>query len=159
MNNQEVGRQWQLTNIINVEAFGGGAEFEIDDPDEVYEVMASWPHGIETAHIFRFAGFTVLGGAHKIGKSQVALRSAIEAAAAGWQVLFVNLENSKAIHSQRRASILAQAGQPDWLSKGMTTVHGFEGLNVYKVAAFFSQLADDPNKNHLLVIDLSLIHI
>lgn len=89
------------------------APIEYQDADDLYlEESPHFPSGIpaidETLKGRGFYGVTVIAGAPKVGKSLMAIGSAVESARAGWKVIYVNAEMSRAHFGERLRNFMGK---------------------------------------------------
>jgi len=132
------------------------APIEWREPDETPgRRTPHWPTGCRAIDELSEGGYgmTVIAGAPKVGKSLLALSSAIEAARAGWSVVYCNAEMSPD-HFLRRIRNYVGGKFDDALVENLHLAHVGPGVTIEAMCAEIRERAlDDETERLLIVVD------
>jgi hypothetical protein len=103
-----------------------------------------------------FTGLTVVAGHKKLGKSVVALRSALLAAASGWRVFYLDGENKPFIFAQRVKNFFGGASHtswPDWMAERFTAIRMRQSMTMRHAAELVATRIVELDERVLIVVD------
>jgi hypothetical protein len=152
-----------LQRILRVEAFGGGEISQIPDLTTRATAVTPWPSEVEEVdRIVRerfetgggFYGTACIAGRFKLGKSMLALRSAVAAALKGWTVIDHDLESDDTELAIRLLNILG-VGAPHWPAEmDLFNIRTWgQGADLHKIADVTAQLIQPGDTKVLVMID------
>ncbi len=131
----------EAQSVDSADAFGGNA-------------APKWPTPIESLDAITGGcyGMTVFAGEPKVGKSLLAIGSAIEAARAGWRVLYVNAEMSPVEIAQRIAAYVDNVWD-DKLVEQMMILNANVGITLDLALRDFIEQIGNEDTRLLIIID------
>jgi predicted ATP-dependent serine protease len=150
--------RWRVKQIIlRSSGFGAGEAITHGRiiPDD--RSQPTWPSGIEDIETKAggFSGCTAIAGAPKLGKSMLALRSALLAAERGWTTFYFDGENAQQIIAQRVTNFFGRSytDWPDWVAEHFRFRWLEDQATIFKLADHVAEHITERNDRVLVVID------
>ena len=145
-----------IQRILRVFAFGADESISHVNVAEDRPLHA-WPSGVDAVDKLSggFYDLTVIAGGYKLGKSLLALRSALKAAESGRTIFYLDGENDE---STLRRRIVNYFGcdftqWPDWYGEWFTLRRFSPQATVAKIADFVAERLTEADDKVLIVID------
>ena len=133
--------------------------FDVQDPFAPIDgKLVKWPTGMPRVDAMTGGGYglTVFGGRPKLGKSLAAMAAAIEAAAAGWSVVYVNAElTERETHERVMRYVAGRAGalRPHAIGANFVLVNANPGFTARDLIAEVAQTVSLDTDRILIVLD------
>jgi hypothetical protein len=147
---------YRVRQILRVDGFGGGeplVHVNVVKDRPLY----TWPSGIDAVDKLSggFYDLTVVAGGYKLGKSLLALRSALEAAENGWTVLYLDGENDPGTLGRRIVNYFGCdfTRWPDWYVERFILRRFGPQATIEGVAVFAAGRITEADDKVLIVID------
>lgn len=147
----------ELVDLLRLQAHGSGKPVR-HYGSALPTPPATWPSGISSldSRDGGFARLSVIAGAPKLGKSQLALRSALEAARAGWRVFYFDAENPDEELARRMTNYFS-AGEiqdrPDWYLDRFTLLHLGASATLFDLSSYVAEHLCELDERALIVLD------
>jgi len=123
----------------------------VDEPEEL--MPPRWPTGCSSIDktIGGGYGFACFSGAPKVGKSMLAISSAVSAAIAGWRVVYANCELDRGDMTRRIRNYMTEL-HPGVIEQ-MRILHGGQGLTIDSLIRELDEIVKSEDSRLLIVLD------